>query len=163
MPYYQLFYHLVWSTKNREHLLTSHVEPIIHNYVRTKAIGLGAIVFALNGVEDHVHVVASIPPRIAVATFVGQIKGVASTNFNKSYHDHPPFFWQKEYGAFSFDGKRLPNYIAYVEQQKEHHANQRTIPILERCTGAEVKLIREDKVGYAFEDETWRREMEQMM
>jgi hypothetical protein len=28
------------------------------------------------------------------------------------------FFWQREYGAFSFDGKRLPNYIAYVRQQK---------------------------------------------
>lgn len=163
MPYYQLFYHLVWATKNREPLLTPQVEPIIHNYVRTKAIGLGAIVFALNGIEDHVHVVASIPPRIAVATFVGQIKGVASTKFNKSYRDQPPFFWQEEYGAFSFDGKRLPNYIAYVERQKEHHANQRTIPILERFTGEGVKLIREDEVGYAFEGEAWRCEMEQLM
>lgn len=160
MPYYQLFYHLVWSTKNREPLLTSRVEPIIHNYLRTKAIGLGAVVFALNGIEDHVHVVASIPPRIAVATFVGQIKAVASTKFNKSHRDQPPFFWQDEYGAFSFDGKRLPNYVAYVERQKEHHANQKTIPILERTTGEGVTLIREDEVGYAAEDEMWRREME---
>ena len=163
MPYCQLFYHLVWSTKNREPLLTSQVEPIIHNYVRTKAIGLGAIVFAINGIEDHVHIVASIPPRIAVATFIGQIKGVASTKFNKSYRDHhPPFFWQEEYGAFSFDGKRLPNYIAYVERQKEHHDNQRTIPLLERTSGEGVKLIREDDVGYVFEDEMWRREMERL-
>lgn len=162
MPYYQLFYHLVWSTKNREPLLTPQVEPIIHNFLRTKAIGLGATVFALNGIDDHVHVVASIPPRIAVAKFVGQIKAVASTKFNNRYPDHPSFFWQEEYGAFSFDGKRLPNYIAYVERQKEHHAKQRTIPILERTTGEGVKLIREDEVGYPIEDEMWRREMERL-
>lgn len=162
MPYYQLFYHLVWATKNREPLLTPEVEPIIHNYLRTKAVGLGAIVFALNGVEDHVHIVASIPPKMAVATFIGQIKAVASTKFNKSYRDHPSFFWQTEYGAFSFDGKRLPNYIAYVQRQKEHHENNKTIPILERTTGEGVKLLREDDVGYAIEDELWRREMEQL-
>lgn len=160
MPYSQLFYHLVWSTKNREPRLTAQVEPIIHNFLRAKAIGLEAIVFAINGIEDHVHVVASIPPRIAVAKFVGQIKAVASTKFNKAYPDQPSFFWQEEYGAFSFDGKRLPNYIAYVERQKEHHANQRTIPVLERTTGEAPSLIREDDVGYIIEDELWRREME---
>jgi putative transposase len=162
MPYYQLFYHLVWSTKNREPLLTPQVEPIIHNHLRTKAIGLGATVFALNGIEDHVHIVASIPPRIAVAKFVGQIKAVASTKFNHARHDYPPFYWQEEYGAFSFDGKRLPNYIAYVERQKEHHANQRTIPILERTTGEGVKRIGEDEVGYAVEDDRWRLELEML-
>ncbi|MCP4367700.1 MAG: IS200/IS605 family transposase, partial [Deltaproteobacteria bacterium] len=83
MPYYQLFYHIVWATKNRLPLLTAQIEPTIHNYVRTKAIGLEATVFAINGIEDHVHVVASIPPKIAVSTFIGQIKAVASTKFNK--------------------------------------------------------------------------------
>jgi putative transposase len=135
------------------------VEPIIHGYLRTKAIGLGTVVFAVNSIEDHVHMVVSIPPKLAVATFVGQVKAVASTKFNQS-HQGEPFSWQAEYGAFSFDGKRLPNYVAYVERQKEHHANQRMIPILERMSGEGVQLIREDHVGYAFEDELWRREME---
>ena len=57
MPYWQLFYHIVWSTKNREPLLTPEIEPIIYGYLRAKAIGLGAVVFALNGVLDHVHLV----------------------------------------------------------------------------------------------------------
>jgi REP element-mobilizing transposase RayT len=132
VPYLQLYYHLVWATKDRHPLLTPQVEPIIHNYLRTKAIGLDAIVFALNGVEDHIHLVVSIPAKISVAKFVGQIKAVASTKFNKAYSDHPPFFWQAEYGAFTFDRKRLPNFVSYVQRQKEHHAQQTTIPILER-------------------------------
>ena len=162
MPYCQLFYHLVWSTKNRHPLLTPEVEPVIHNYLRAKAIGLGATVFALNGVEDHVHLVVSIPPRIAVAKFIGQIKAVASTKFNKSRPDGPSFFWQSEYGAFSFDAKRLPNFIAYIERQKEHHVQDTTIPILEPTDDAFPKLIRDEPMLYVVGDAEWRRELEMM-
>ena len=49
----------------------------------------------------------------------------------------------EEYGVFSFDGKRLPNYIAYVERQKEHHTQHTTIPILERTEGEMIGLLRE--------------------
>jgi REP element-mobilizing transposase RayT len=163
MPYWRLFYHLVWATKNREPTLTAQVEPIIHGYLRQKAIGLGATVFALNGDVDHVHVVASIPPKIAVAKFVGQIKAVASTKFNKSGVQERPFFWQSEYAAFSFDGKRLPNYIAYVERQKEHHAQSTTIPILERVSGDGVVRIGETQAIYHVEDVSWREELERML
>lgn len=101
MPYCQLFYHLVWSTKNRQPILTPDAEPIVHNFLRAKAIGLGATVFALNGIEDHVHLVVSIPPKIAVSKFVGQVKAVAATKFNKSTLGNHPLFWQNEYAAFS--------------------------------------------------------------
>ncbi len=159
MPYCQLFYHIVWATKNRAPLLTSEVEPTIYNFLRGKALGLGGIVFALNGVTDHVHMVVTIPPKIAVAKFIGQVKAVASTKFNKSDPNAPPFFWQEEYGVFSFDSKRLPNYIAYVERQKEHHRQGTTIPVLERTTESTVKLMREPTTIYHLEEEEWRREL----
>jgi putative transposase len=162
MPYCQLFYHLVWSTKNRLPLLSAEVEPVIHNFLRAKALGLGATVFALDGEQDHVHVVASIPPSVAVSKFIGQIKAVASTKFNKEHPEGSPFFWQEEYGAFSFDAKRLPNYIAYVERQKEHHAQGSVIPILERTTNGFPTLIREEAASYAVEDAAWRDELEAM-
>jgi REP element-mobilizing transposase RayT len=160
MPYWQLFYHIIWSTKNREPLLTPDVEPILHGFLRSKAIGLEAVVFALNGTVDHVHLVAAIPPKIAVAKFIGQVKAVASTKFNKSGMSQIAFFWQEEYGVFSFDGKRLPNYIAYVERQKEHHAQRTTLPILERSDDAAVGVLREPPAAYALDDDEWRRELE---
>ena len=161
MPFWQLFYHLVWATKNREPLLTPHVEPIIHDFLRSKAIGLGATVFALGGTLDHVHLVAAIRPKIAVASFVGQIKGVASTRFNKMHPD-TPFFWQTEYGAFSFDGKRLPNYIGYVRDQKTHHAQGTLYAILERTADGAPGLMREPDAMYVVPDRGWQREMEEL-
>lgn len=163
MPYWQLFYHLVWATKRRQPLLTTTVEPIIYDFLRAKAIGLGATLFALNGVLDHVHMVVAIPPKIAVATFVGQIKAVASTKFNKTeYGRSHPFFWQEEYGAFSFDRKRLPPIIAYVERQKEHHAQNSTIAVLERLDDLGVQMLKEPAANYVVDEAAWRREMEEL-
>ena len=162
MPFSQTFYHLIWATKQRHPLLTETVEHVIHNFLRTKAIGLGATVFAINGVEDHVHLVVSIPPKIAVSTFIGQIKAVVSTKFNKSRANQPPFYWQEEYGVLTFDGKRLPNYIAYVARQKEHHANQTVLPLLERTDDMAVKQLREMPNAYHVEDHTWRQELIEM-
>ena len=161
MPFYQLFYHLVWATKNREPLLSPSVEPVILGFLRGKAIGLGGVLFALNCIVDHVHMVVAIPPSIAVAKFVGQVKAVASTKFNKS-GTGGAFFWQEEYGAFSFDSKRLPNYIAYVERQKEHHAQGTTIPILERTSGEGVVRIGESAGLYVVNEAAWRAELESM-
>jgi hypothetical protein len=85
---------------------------------------------------------------------------VASTKLNKSRPDRLPFFWQDEYGAFSFDAKRLPNYVAYVNRQKEHHAQGTVIPILERTTNGVPTIVREEIASYAVEDAEWRCEFE---
>ena len=134
MPFVQLFYHLVWATKDRQPLLLPALEPVVHVYLRAKATGLGGVLFALNGAEDHVHMVVSVPPRIALATFIGQVKAVASTRVNRARPGEVQLLWQGEYGAFSFDARHLPHIVAYVEKQKQHHAENRTIPILE-CSG----------------------------
>lgn len=162
MPYWQLFYHIVWATKNRAPLLSPELEPMVHGYLRAKALGLGATVFALNGMAEHVHLVAAIPPKIAVARFVGQIKAVAATKFNKSGVSQTPLFWQDEYGVFSFDGKRLPHYIGYVERQKEHHHQSSAIGVLERMSDAGVHLVREPAVTYQTDPHAWRAELETM-
>lgn len=132
MPYWQLFYHIVWSTKNREPLLTPELEPLVYGLVCGKAHSLEAKVLAINGMADHIHVVVSIPPKVAVATFIGQIKALASTRVNQSHSVSHRFAWQEEYAVFSVDKKRLPHHVTYVERQKEHHAQGTTIPLLER-------------------------------
>ena len=132
MPYHQLFYHLVWGTRGREPWLTSAVEPLAHQFIREKSLALGGTVFGVNGMQDHVHLLVSIPPKRSVADFVGQVKSISSTLLNRCDQLAHRFAWQSEYGAFSLDRKRLPALISYVEQQKEHHAQARTIAILER-------------------------------
>ena len=161
MPYCQLYYHLVWTTRNHTPLLTPAAEPAILDFLRWRAVGLGAAVFALSGAGDHVHLVAAIPPRIAVAAFIAQVQNSAASRFNRRSPEEP-LAWAESYGALTFDGKRLPYVIAYVERQKEHHVAGTLIPVLERTeeqTGG-AGAVREvavayDEPGYAM----WWEEM----
>jgi putative transposase len=122
MPYWRTFYHIVWTTKHRAPLITPDMEMVIFPSVTHRAQELGAVVYALNGVADHVHLVAAIPPRLAVAQCVGELKGRSS--FIVGTKLNVVFAWQAGYGVHTFGEKHLPWVIAYVEQQKEHHAAQ---------------------------------------
>ena len=132
MPYWQLFYQAVWATFGREPLLGPEIEPVAHGLIRDKALELGAKVFAVNGMEDHVHLVASVPPKLALSFFLGQVKGASSARLNQSGRLRGRFSWQDEYYVCSLDAKRLPNHISYVQNQKDHHARATVIPALER-------------------------------
>jgi putative transposase len=158
MPYWQLFYHIVWATKGRTPALSPEVQPLVHDLLRQKALGLEARVFALNGTADHVHLVVAIPPKLAVAKFIGQVQAATAARVNKLIGQEGRLIWQEEYGVFSFDGKRLPNYVAYVDRQVEHHSTGTTIPILERVDGNGPRLIRETRTPYQPDADEFRRE-----
>src|SRR5439155_1151156 len=119
--------------------LTADVEPIVHDLLRAKATGLGATVFSLNGVLDHCHLVVAAPPNMALSTFIGQVKGVASTKFNQGRRSDLPLYWQEEYGVFSFHQKVLANFVTYVDGQKRHHAENRLLPVLERTDETKIR------------------------
>ena len=160
MPYWQLFYHLVWATQHGEPRLTPELAPAVHADLRTRAQSLGGTVFAVNGLADHVHLAVAIPPKIAIAHFVGQVKNWTSARVNRRLTEGDPrFTWQEDYGVFSFDRRRLANLIAYVEDQPEHHAQGSTIPILERWAGGPIARFRQLDAAYHVDSEAWRNEM----
>ena len=138
MAYWRLYYHIVWATKGRELLVTAELEPLLHDYLRGKVISLGGVFHAVGGIEDHIHVVASIPPKIAVATFVGQLKGASSHWANHLTEYDSALYWQDGYGVFSFGKQTLPRVVAYVLNQREHHAKNDLWLALGRVEAADV-------------------------
>jgi putative transposase len=76
-----------------------------------------------------VHLVVSIPPKLAIAEFARRIKGSSSHFMNQTYLEQ--FAWQREYGVFSLGGKQLSQAIAYVQNQKEHHATGKIMRAIE--------------------------------
>ena len=122
MPYWRLFYHIVWGTKNREEFISPSWETDLYGYLWGKATALECIPHAIGGMPDHVHVVISIPPKLSIAKIIGQFKGASSHHINQNYADSA-FAWQAEYGVFSFSEKALSKIVAYVKNQKKHHAD----------------------------------------
>lgn len=64
-PHTELYYHLVWATWDRNPLITSLEE-------------LGCSEIIIDGMADHVHVLCRIPPTLALANLIRQIKGASS-------------------------------------------------------------------------------------
>jgi putative transposase len=136
MPLWKLYYHLVWSTHDRQGFITLDKEGQLYGYIVSKSDALGCIVHAIGGMDDHLHLVVSIPPKISISDFVKQIKGSSSHYFNHNQVslNGAKFNWQNEYGVFSLGSKQLEQAIAYVKNQKQHHAEQTTIPALEQTS-----------------------------
>ena len=70
MAFWRIYYHLVWTTKERESLITPVVEQHLYPYMKGKVKHLGEITHALGGVSDHIHLVASVPPKLSISEFV---------------------------------------------------------------------------------------------
>lgn len=132
MPYWKLYYHLVWATHSRAPLIVAELEPGLHNYLRGKAIDLGGYVHGVGGIEDHVHLVVSIPPRIAISKFIGQVKGASSHWVNHLTDYAGRFRWQEGYGVFSFGKRALSFVVDYVREQRRRHEEGRLVAMMER-------------------------------
>jgi putative transposase len=102
-------------------LIEAAWEEDLYGYMRGKAIALECALHAIIGMADHTHVVISIPPKLAVATLVGHLKGASSHHVNDVILSCNSFAWQSEYGVFTFSEKSLSNVVSYVKNQKKHH------------------------------------------
>jgi putative transposase len=119
--YYQLYYHITWATKGRLPMINSQLRQPLHNYLRGKIIDMGGLMFVIGGVADHVHICLSIPPQVAIAKFIGQLKGASSHWMNHIGNPGGAFGWQDGYGVFSVSKELLDRTISYIGNQEKHH------------------------------------------
>jgi REP element-mobilizing transposase RayT len=132
VPYWQLYYHFIWSTKDRQPLITPEIEGRLYAVIASKVNEYDAVVFAIGGMEEHVHLVVAIPPKVSLSTFIGQVKG-ASSHFVNHELDLPHYFrWQSEYGVITFAKRSLPDVVRYVNNQREIHGKRQLIADFER-------------------------------
>ncbi len=76
--------HIVFSTKNRMRFLTSKVEVELHKYLATVARNAGSPTLAIDGVEDHVHLLISLARTSSIADLVEDLKKTSSKWINRS-------------------------------------------------------------------------------
>ena len=122
--YTNLIYHLVFSTKDREPLITAAVEERLHDYLGGTIRGLGGISLGINGTEDHIHVLAKLRPDKAVSDVLRELKANASGWVHDIFPDLAEFSWQRGYGAFTVSASNVETIQAYIAGQKPHHQKQ---------------------------------------
>lgn len=119
--YTQLLFHIVFSTKNREHTIVQDQKKRLFGYIHQLLTNKGCHLYRLNGVEDHLHILTHIHPTISVSHLVKDIK-LASYDFILKEKIFPNFKgWQNGYGAFTESYKTKNNLIEYIKNQESHH------------------------------------------
>ncbi len=79
MSYTNLLYHIVYATKERAPLITETLRPRLHEYLGGTVRGLDGIALEVNGVTDHVHILAKLRPTISVSEFLSKLKSGSSS------------------------------------------------------------------------------------
>ena len=108
MPFWRLYYHLVWGTKHREPLIVPHIESQLYSYLAHKAGELGIYIYQVNGWLDHVHLILAIPPKLSISDAVKNLKGASSRFINDRQLLDDHFKWQRGYGILSLGEKQRP-------------------------------------------------------
>ena len=118
--YCSSLYHCVLSTKERRKTIAPEFQSRLWAYVggvarehRMKALGVG-------GIEDHIHILLSLPSTIAIAKAMREIKSASSLWVHQTCNLRT-FDWQEGYGAFSIGMAQVDATLAYIAGQGEHH------------------------------------------
>lgn len=137
--YTQILYHVVFATKNREPVLSRERRDDLYKYLWGIIQKRDAHLYRIGGIEDHVHILCSLHPSVALADMVKEIK-VASAGWIKTNKIFPEFSnWQGVYGAFTCSITSKERIIEYIKNQEQHHHAETSASELKRLlTEADV-------------------------
>jgi putative transposase len=115
-----LYYHFIFSTKERRRWIAELWEKRLHAYLGGIVRKLGGVPLITGGDLDHVHILASLKATHCVAEFIRDLKS-NSSGWIHSEIGLGLFGWQDGYGAYTVGRGELGSVRGYIEQQKEHH------------------------------------------
>jgi REP-associated tyrosine transposase len=73
---------------------------------------------------DHVHILAILPPKIAVSDALRDIKANSSKWAHETKPDFRKFGWQDGFSAFCVSKSQVESVQQYIVDQKTHHTQR---------------------------------------
>ena len=134
--YTNLLDHILFSTAERCPSIAAEIEPRLHEYMGGIVKSNGGIPLAINGMPDHVHLLAKLRQDVALADFLRELKSVSSGWVHDTFqHDTfqqdtfqrdtfpqaGKFGWQTGYTAFTVSKSQAVKVATYIRNQKQHH------------------------------------------
>ncbi len=136
-----LLYHITFSTKERRPWLDASLRGRVHRYLAGAMRNEGATPLAVNGVADHVRLLAQMRQDKALSDFLRSIKANSSKWIHDTFPTHEGFQWQAGYAAFTVSQSQVGRVKRYIEEQEERH---RRIPFEEELKA----LLRKHGIEY---------------
>lgn len=116
--------HLVFVTKYRRRAITDVMLLRLKDLFEETCIQMGAELLEFNGEDDHVHLLVTCPPKLAVSNLVQKLKGKSAYFLRKEYWEQimdklwGSHFWSPSYCVVSCGGAPLETVKKYIEEQR---------------------------------------------
>jgi REP element-mobilizing transposase RayT len=117
----RILIHLVFSTKNRERVLTPAIQTELHPYIAGTLDNIECPSLQVGGVEDHVHLFFGLSRTRTIAEVVERVKTSSSKWIKSKGASFAGFHWQSGYGAFSVSQSDADAVVTYIRNQAQHH------------------------------------------
>ena len=122
--YCQIYLHTVFSTKNRKPVLDAERREDLFRYIWGIHNNIRCKLHRIGGVEDHVHMLASLPTTISIADYMQDVKANSSKWLREGGVFGGFAGWQDGYGAFTVSAEHRDAVIDYIKHQPEHHRKE---------------------------------------
>src|SRR5947207_2849108 len=119
--YTSSLYHCVFSTKERVKIITPELQERLWPYMGGIARDNRMKALAIGGIDDHVHILLSLPSTLAIAKAIQLVKGNSSKWVHETFPHMADFAWQEGYGAFSIGVSGIDATTEYIQNQEKHH------------------------------------------
>jgi len=121
---YDLKYHIVWITKYRKPILRGEIGKRVRELIRQTCASLDVYIVKGHVSKDHVHLLVSVPPNLAVSELVKRLKGRSSRLMLEEFGELRKVYWGRHLWARGYfvasSGNVTDEVIAeYIEKQSQ--------------------------------------------
>jgi REP element-mobilizing transposase RayT len=116
--------HIIFSTKNREAVLSEALRAELDAYMTVVLQNLDCHPVIIKSVADHIHVLAGIARTISMSDAVKDIKTATSRWIKAREPKLNGFAWQSGYAAFAVSVSNIEGVRRYIANQEEHHKSR---------------------------------------
>lgn len=120
---HHLHAHLVFVTKYRRRVFTDAHLVRMEEICRDVCADFEADLVEFNGESEHVHLLVTYPPKVALSHLVNSLKGVTSRYMRREFPELERHYWRAQrlwsgsYFAGSVGGAPLSILRTYIENQ----------------------------------------------
>ena len=119
--YRQILYHIVFCTYKREDTIPADQQEALYKYIWGIITKRKGVLYQINGMENHIHILSDLHPTVALADFIKEIK-TASNAWMKASGKYPKFtYWAVGSCSLTYAYRDKEMIINYIKNQKEYH------------------------------------------
>lgn len=117
----KLYIHIIFHIKSTSVKIRKEEMSELCAYIGGIIKDRNSIPIAINGTENHLHILCVMSKNTALADFLEDIKKYSSRWIKTKDDYYKQFAWQGGYGGFSVSHSLHDKTKKYIENQEEHH------------------------------------------